>query len=225
MPATLAATPDDQAWFDAFRIGVWPDYFPGVQFPRDPASLEQFFRQITPDTGPFDREVVANAVVALFEKIGPGILLTHSKGGGVGWLTAVKNDKVRAIVSYEPGTNFLFPEGEVPPPVASASGALSALAVPMQEFKRLTRIPIALVYGDYIPEQATALRGQDQWRIRVAMARQWVAAINRHGGDATFVSLPELGLHGNTHFPFSDLNNIAVADELSKFLASRGLDI
>ncbi len=30
------------------------------------------------------------------------------------------------------------------------------------------------------------------------MARLWVNAINRYGGDATFVSLPEIGIRGNT---------------------------
>jgi hypothetical protein len=49
-------------------------------------------------------------------------------------------------------------------------------------------------------------------------------AVNRRGGDVTVVHLPELGLRGNTHFPFSDLNNIEVADLLSTFLASKGLD-
>jgi hypothetical protein len=35
--------------------------------------------------------------------------------------------------------------------------------------------------------------------------------------------LPEVGLTGNTHLPFADLNNVAVADLLSKFLEDRGL--
>jgi hypothetical protein len=44
------------------------------------------------------------------------------------------------------------------------------------------------------------------------------------GGDITVIHLPEAGLHGNTHFPFSDLNNIEVADLLSSFLKEKGLD-
>jgi hypothetical protein len=43
-------------------------------------------------------------------------------------------------------------------------------------------------------------------------------------GDATVVHLPEIGIHGNTHFAFSDLNNVEIADELSKFLKKKGLD-
>ena len=43
------------------------------------------------------------------------------------------------------------------------------------------------------------------------MARLWADAVNRHGGDATLVHLPEIGIRGNTHFPFSDLNNLEIA--------------
>ena len=33
--------------------------------------------------------------------------------------------------------------------------------------------------------------GEDNWRVRLAMARLWVDAINRHGGDAQLVHLPD----------------------------------
>jgi len=56
------------------------------------------------------------------------------------------------------------------------------------------------------------------------MARKWAEAVNRHGGDATVVHLPEVGVHGNIHFPFSDLNNQAVAVLLSAWLHEKGLD-
>ena len=46
----------------------------------------------------------------------------------------------------------------------------------------------------------------------------WKDAVNRRGGDVTVVHLPEIGIRGNTHFPFSDLNNLEIADLLYKFL-------
>jgi len=33
-----------------------------------------------------------------------------------------------------------------------------------------------------------------------------------------------VGIRGNTHFPFSDLNNRQVADLMSKFLSDKKLD-
>ena len=223
-PTTLTPTPDEQQWFDTFRVGIWPNYFPGVQFPQDQESLNQYFRQMTPSTGPFDVDVCTDAFAALFNKIGPAIFVTHSQGGGLGWLTVLKTSNVRAIVSYEPGSNFVFPDGEVPAPMPSAAGPLEARGVPLDQFVRLTKIPIVIFYGDYIPDKPTENPGQDQWRVRLAMARIWRDTVNRHGGDVSVIHLPDVGIHGNTHFPFSDLNNVQVADLMSKFLKEKGLD-
>ncbi len=224
LPGTFTAIPDDQSSFDRFRIGHWPNYFPGVQFSQDPEALNQYFRQTTPQTSPFDAGVASRAVAALFDKLGPAILVSHSQGGGLGWLAALQSTAVRAIVSYEPGSNFPFPEGDVPDPIPGSAGPLQALGVPLSDFLRLTRIPIVIYYGDNIPREPSPMVGQDNWRVRLEMAEKWVAAVNRHGGDATLVSLPAIGIHGNTHFPFSDLNNLLVADEMSRFLAENGLD-
>jgi hypothetical protein len=221
---TISAAPDDQRWFDMFRLGRWPEFFPGVQFSRNPDALEQYFRQMVPDTGPFDAKVVTDAVSALFARTGPAVLVTHSHSGGLGWIVAMKNPNVRAVVSYEPGSGFVFPEGEVPPPMPSATGPLEGIAVSQSEFARLTRIPIVVYYGDNIPNEPSKNLGEDNWRVRLAMAKLWIEAINRHGGDATLVHLPAIGIRGNTHFPFSDLNNVEIADLMSDFLARKGLD-
>jgi hypothetical protein len=221
---TLAPTPDEQGWFGTFRLGIWPDFFPGVQFSRDPEALNQYFRSMTPSTGTIDGEVVTRAVASLFDKIGPGILVTHSHSGGFGWRTAILNPKVRAIVSYEPGSGFVFPEGEVPAPIQSSGGPLAALGIPLTEFMLLTKIPIVIYYGDFIPKEPVANPGQDGWRARLEMARKWRDVVNKHGGDVTVVHLPEVGIQGNTHFPFSDLNNLQVADLMSMWLNKKGLD-
>ncbi|WP_199698983.1 alpha/beta hydrolase [Oleomonas cavernae] len=221
---TIAPTPDEQVWFGMFRVGVWPNYFPGVQFSRDRETLNQYFRSMTPNTGPFEIEVASAGVSALFDRIGPAILVTHSQSGGLGWVTAIKNQNVRAIVAYEPGSNFIFPEGEVPPPMPSSAGPLEGVGVPLPDFMRLTRIPIVVYFGDNIPALPTASPGEDNWRVRLAMARLWRDAVNRHGGDVILVHLPEIGIRGNTHFPFSDLNNLEVADQMSKFLEAKDLD-
>ena len=221
---TITPTPDEQGWFGTFRIGIWPDYFEGVQFDKDPETLNQYFRQMTPDIGPIDIEVNAEAVSTLFDKIGEGVLVTHSHSGGMGWLTAIKNQNIKGIVSYEPGSGFLFPEGEVPDPKPSSGGTLEAFGVPMDEFMQLTKMPIIIYYGDFIPEEPNPNPGQDGWRVRLEMARLWAEVVNSHGGDVTVVHLPEIGIEGNTHFPFSDLNNVEIADLMSEWLKEKGLD-
>lgn len=222
--ATLKPTPDEQLWFNQFRVGLWPDYFHGVQVDRRPETLNQFFRAMTPNTGPFDIKVVSDGVSAVFDRLGPGILFTHSQGGGPGWMTAIKNDKVKAIVSFEPGSSFVFPEGELPEPIPSAFDTVKGEAVPLAQFMALTRIPILILYGDNIPVQPMDLPAQDSWRARLQMARLWRDAVKRHGGDVTVVHLPEIGIRGNTHFPMSDLNNVQIADLVSQFMTDKKLD-
>ena len=78
---------------------------------RDPEALNQFFRQMVPNTGPDDVQVNTDAVSALFDKIAPGILVTHSQSGRLGWRTASKNRNIRAVVCFELGFDFPFPEG------------------------------------------------------------------------------------------------------------------
>lgn len=39
--ATIEPTPNDQLFFDQFRLGTWPDYFENVQFDRSPETLDR----------------------------------------------------------------------------------------------------------------------------------------------------------------------------------------
>ena len=65
-PAAITPAFDEETWFNRFRVGIWPDYFEGVQFSRDPGALDQFFRQMTPNIGPVDFEVYSDGYAALF---------------------------------------------------------------------------------------------------------------------------------------------------------------
>lgn len=223
-PVTINATPDEQYWFGMFRIGIGTEYFSEVQFSKDPEALNQFFRQISPDLGTIDFKVNVDAISALFDKIGQGILVTHSHSGGQGWLTAIKNDKIKAVVSYEPGSGFVFPQGETPEPMQSSAGVLEAVAIPKEDFLKLTKIPIIIYYGDFIPETPSDNYGTDNWRTRLAMAKLFCNTINKYGGNASVVHLPEIGIKGNTHFPMSDLNNAEIANLMAEWLKEKGLD-
>lgn len=219
----ISATPDDQFWFAQFRIGTYPHFNKGVAFPQDEQSLNQFFRQMTPNTGAFDGKVISDSVSSLFERIGDGVLITHSQGGIVGWLAGIKNPHIKAIVSYEPG-NFPFPEGEVPPTITSKFGDVAPAVVSKADFDKLTKLPIVIYFGDFITDKPSDNQGEDQWRIRLALAKQWADTMNKHGGYVSVVELPKVGIKGNTHFMMSDTNNVEVADHLSGWLQEKGLD-
>jgi pimeloyl-ACP methyl ester carboxylesterase len=216
----ISATPDDQTWFTQFRIGLWPAFNEGVQFPRDEKSLDQFFRMMTPDTAWVPQDATVAAMSAVFDKSGPGVLLTHSAGGMPGWETAMANSNVKAVVAFEPG-GFPFPKGEVPE--GTQGGEESG--IPLEDFLRLAKIPIIIYFGDYIPEVSTPGEAFSItfWRNVLQTARLWAGAVNNHGGDATVISLPEIGITGNTHFIMSDLNNHEIAEHLDAWLAEKGL--
>ena len=212
---TVKPVADEMFWFDIWRIGVWPDYNKGVQFPTDSVSLSQFFREMTPDLSDHRQDVTA--IDALTERIGKNILVTHSAGGFPGWMAAMQNQKVKGVVAYEPG-GYVFPEGEVPAPIEGLTGGVQGIPVPLEQFMKLTQIPIVMYFGDYIPETPSEKLGDENWRVRLQMGRKFVEAINRHGGNATFVELPKIGIYGNTHFLMQDLNNTQLADLLEQWL-------
>lgn len=219
--ADIPATPDEQFWYAQFRIGVYPNFNQGVQFPQDKESYEQFFRSMTPATGAFDVKNITDTMVKLFDKTEGGVFVTHSAGGIIGWTTAMQSPKVQGIVAYEPGS-FHFPQGEAPQALTSKFGDVAPISVPMSEFQKLTKIPIVIYFGDFIPDRLDGTQGGEQWHIRMKLAQAFVDKINQHGGNAKLVHLPKIGIRGNTHFPFSDLNNTEVADEMAKWLGENG---
>ena len=93
----------------------------------------------------------------------------------------------------------------------------------MDVFMEYTRIPIVVYYGDNLPK--TDERPEIyEWTRRLHLMRQWAKMLNDLGGDVTIVHLPEAGLHGNTHFPMSDLNNAEVAELMYDWLREKRLD-
>jgi hypothetical protein len=206
----------DQQNFVAWRFGLeYPNWFENVQFPRDdPAAWDRAMRaryQEFDTVANIDLQTDAAAVLA--DRIGPTVALTNSAGGLRALVTALKSDNIKGIVAYE-NVGFVFPEGEGPDIPQSGFGPIE---VPLDEFRRLTRIPLQIVWGDNV-EQSNV------YASRVEQSRLFAEIVNKYGGNAEVLLLGENGLSGNTHIPFADLNNLEVADLLSQFLSTHGLD-
>ena len=212
---TISTTPLDQRWYTQFRIGRWENgesvVNEGSQFPNDPESLDQFFRQMTPDTGmrsdmgaDFDSDVVARAVAATIDEVyartgKDSILVTHSQGGLPGWTAAQYTDHIAAIIAIEPG---------------------GAPAADSAEFQTLAEknIPITMYFGDYIDNGDPALAATMAWQAMRQTCYDFETAYNEQGGNCTVVDLPEEGITGNDHFMLQDLNNDVIAQHIENWI-------
>lgn len=201
--------PGDQAWYTHFRIGrVAPERYEGSQFPEGQEAQNQFFRQMTPNTGSLDMAVAADAMNAVlkdvYEMTGKkSVFVTHSQGGAIGWNVDVEN--MAAIVAIEPG---------------------GTPAVDSEQYQNLlsANIPIVIYFGDYIDNGPEDIMSTGFWKgIRdgaIAFAEQY----NADGGDCTVVNLPDEGMTGNSHFLFQERNNQQIADHIGAWMAERGLE-
>lgn len=226
VPATLTPGPSDQYFFAQFRFGRNGTYFEGSQAVQGAAAMDQLMRQGTPDTGAFDASLIADGVSAVFDRAGDGIMVSHSAGTESAVLTAIRSEHVKGLAAFEPWNGWIFPEGEAPAVIKTSSnfGDLTPTVVSKAEFERLTQIPIVVYFGDYIPDKPVDNGNLDSWRARLQVARIWIDCINKHGGDATLVHFPEIGVTGNTHFIISDRNNDVIAGHFADWLHAKGLD-
>ena len=89
-----------------------------------------------------------DSLVALLNRIGPAILMTHSQSGIYGWLARFQSPNLKGIITFEGG--YTFPAGEVPAPLPTCAGTLLAQGTssPPADFMELTEVPILVVYGD-----------------------------------------------------------------------------
>ena len=183
---------------------------PNAQFPAGEENYQMFQQSWTIGLEPLDNDLNADVLAQLVDRQKDGaVLVTHSMGGTIDWRTVIRTDKVKGIIAYEPGgTPFVFPETEMPTITEARFKSLSAsvIGIPMQDFLKLAKMSIVLYYGDYIKFGSDNV-GEDKWGSEYAMAQQFVDAVNRHGGDATLVHLPEIGLKGNSHFLMQEKNN------------------
>jgi len=213
---TISTEPSDQTWYTQFRIGTYINnsftYNDNSQFPKGSENLDQFFRQMTPDTGMdsvggdqnIDITVVAKAIAAVIDKVysmtnKKSILFTHSQGGMPGWETARYTDNIAAIIAIEPGMG---------PTVGS------------DYYNTLVqkKIPIAFYYGDYIGDNYTDVPAASMWTMMRQTAYTFSESYNEDGVKCTVYDLPKEGIYGNDHMMFQDLNNDVIANHIEKWI-------
>lgn len=205
----MAYLPGDQAWYTHFRIGrVAPDRYEGSQFPEGDEAQNQFFRQMTPNTGAYDEKLFGESLSAVLSDVKKmtgkkSVYITHSQGGRVGWQTEAEN--IAAIIAVEPGGT----------PVVGS-----------EEYKKFldAKVPMLVIFGDYIGERGPSdIQSSAFWKSILDQANDFASHYNADGGDAEVWNLPEMGITGNSHFLFQEMNNKEIADLVESWLKKRKL--
>lgn len=125
-----------RGWYAHYLRQIWPDFFllharaAGIPALSDPAALA--------------------TMVALVDRIGPCILVTHSQGGHLGWQTAIaRPEQVRGIYAIEPG-----------------------ILEPGLDDPAFPDIPVTIVWGDGLSDDAPVLSTRDLDLARNYAARR-----------------------------------------------------
>jgi len=207
----------DQRWYTQFRIGRWENSKSvaneGSQFPNNDKSIDQFFRQMTPDTGmksdmgeDFNGDMVAKAVAASIDEVysrtgKKSVLVTHSQGGRAGWLVPKYTKNIAAIVAIEPG---------------------GGVSKDTEEYKAIVeqKIPVTMYFGDYIDNGDPKIAATSAWQGMRQSCYDFAETYTAEGGNAIVVGLPKEGIYGNDHFIFQDLNNDVVADHVENWIVN-----
>jgi pimeloyl-ACP methyl ester carboxylesterase len=232
------------------RYKLWPQarlhsQWPGTAEPGDPI-YDQMQAQELPDiaNAPLREQLNRDAGVALFDKIGPAVLFTHSQSGAYGWAIAdARPSLVKAIIAIEAGMRPLrnvefvgAPDyfrdgpvdkvwglGNVPLTFAPHVSDPSELAFVKQEKPDAPDL-VACILQKEPARQLVNLKGIP---ILILTSEAGFHATSDHcnalflkqaGVDNDFLRLPDIGIHGNSHYLMLEKNSIQIAGVVADWL-------
>ena len=232
------------------HFNLWPQAHLHTQWPGngeagDPV-FDQFYASQEPGIADFAlvQSLNRDAIVALLEKIGPAILLTHSQSGPFGWLVAdARPDLVKAILAVEPnGPPFydlqmigapdwfhygtkLRPWGitAVPLNYSPAAKDASDLAIVKQQESDGPEFAKCWMQK----EPARRLPNLQKLPILLLTSESSFRAVDDHctakylnqaGVHLTWTKLAEVGIHGNGHMMMLEKNNLEIAGVMARWL-------
>lgn len=232
------------------RYNLWPQarlhtQWPGTGVVGDPI-FDEFYASQLPGIADFAlvQSLNRDAIVALLEKIGPAILLTHSQSGPFGWLVAdARPDLVKAILAVEPnGPPFydlqmigaptwfrygtkLRPWGVTAVPLHYSPPAADASELAIAEQEQADGPEFAKCWLQ--KEPARQLPNLQKTSILVVTSESSFRAVDDHctvkylnqaGVHLTWTKLAEIGIHGNGHMMMLEKNNMEIAEVMARWL-------
>jgi pimeloyl-ACP methyl ester carboxylesterase len=198
-------------------------------------AIESFAKQ---------QPLVRDALIALLDRIGPSILLTHSQSGAFGWPVAdARPELVKAILAIEPngplgrslefiGAPDYFKEGALAlaygvtdVPLSYAPTLASAAELSFVKEEKPDGPELATCWKQ--AEPARQLPNLQKMPILVLTSEAsyhapydhcTVKYLQQAGVKPTFIRLADLGIHGNSHVMMLEKNNREIAAVIAKWL-------
>jgi pimeloyl-ACP methyl ester carboxylesterase len=232
------------------KFKLWPQaalhtQWPGSGEADDPATVQLTASQM-PAIADFASQQFLNrdALLALLDKIGPAILLTHSQAGAFGWPVAdARPDLVKAILAIEPngppfynveftGAPDYFKQSKLTLPYGITAVPLG-YSPPVKDASELKIVLQDKADGPDLvrchaqAEPARQLPNLQKMPILVLTAEASYHASYDHctvnylrqaGVKPTYIRLADIGINGNSHVMMLEKNNKDIAAAIAKWL-------
>ncbi|HMF01872.1 MAG TPA: alpha/beta hydrolase [Terriglobia bacterium] len=233
------------------RYELWPQarlhtQWPGKGAPGDPI-FDQFYASQLPSISAANATIFnRDAIVALLEKIGPAIVMTHSQSGGFGWPVAdMRPDLVKAIIAVEPSgppfydiENIGAPDwfrdaptsyrvwGPTAAPLTYAPPAANPSDLTIVREERADAPNVVRCWLQKSP--ARQLPNLQKMPILIMTAEASYHATYDHctvkfleqaGVHPTWLKLGESGIHGNGHMLMLEQNSREIVEVIARWLA------
>jgi pimeloyl-ACP methyl ester carboxylesterase len=250
-PQALPNLENTQQRFTApAQFNLWPQaklhtQWPGSGMKGDPVFDQFFSSQVPFVQAPGVTQLMnRDALIALLEKIGPAIIMTHSQSGAYGWPVAdARPELVKAVIAAEPSGPPVRDIETVGAPDYFRQGAPTRPwglgAIP------LGYVPAARAPNELQFEQQEKADGPDLVRcwMQKAPARQLpnlakvpiaivhgeasfhapfehctVKYLEQAGVKPTWIDLGKTGIHGNGHMLMLERNSDEVARVIAEWL-------
>ena len=240
-----------QEKFNLFPQAKLHTQWPGGPGVKGNAAFDQFYLSQVPYIASAlkSEELVNPTLIALLEKIGPSVVLTHSQAGVFGWAVSDQRpDLVKAHVAVEPnGPTFFdirFKGGQewyervgeararpygitrVPlhfePPVSSPSD-LTVVQADQPTRPDQIRCWLQAEPARQLPNLAKvpAVIVTGEASFRATMDDCTGAFLAQAGAKPDRLALAEHGIHGNGHMMMLEANNGTVADAIIDWIVAR----
>lgn len=195
LPSSMLMVTGELAW-TLFRFGpAFGSPFPDTQFPTEAMSAFAAqgvpFAEVTLEGGAM--QTTPRALAALLDRIGSAVIVAHSLAGPFAdALVGLRPQLVRAVVNIEGAQSVVPTDAQI----AAYRG-----------------IPVLELFGDHL--DAPVFTAGPRMQVRKSVVNR----INQQpDGKASLVTLPSVGISGNSHMMMQDRNNLQVADFIVKWL-------